>query len=54
MKLLYCTCGDCTHWEIGVQNYQHFIRCVTCGDTHTIHISMPIDGHEKLEFRTQL
>lgn len=53
LKLLYCKCGDCTHWEIGKSEGGSFIQCVTCGDIHRIDVHIDIE-HEKLEYRTQL
>lgn len=46
--LLVCKCGDCAHWEIGLLLGNHFIKCVTCGDTHKV--SFSIDPHEKLHY----
>jgi hypothetical protein len=48
--LLYCTCGDCTHWEIGQDEKGHFVKCVTCGDVHRVTFSIDLE-HEKLEYR---
>lgn len=41
VQLLVCTCGDCTHWEIG----HNFIKCLTCGkefhEGHGIQVIAP-------------
>lgn len=48
--LLICKCGDCAHWEIGMdENGHHFIKCVSCGDVHRVIVT--INKHDNIHFQ---
>ncbi len=48
--VLVCSCGDCDDWVIGRNGSNDFIKCMTCGDTHSVTITVPT--HAKLSYRS--
>ncbi len=50
VKLLACTCGDCLHWELGIDELgNQFILCKTC--SHQFPAQIVVDEHEKLQWQ---
>lgn len=52
-RVLACTCGDCTHWELITQSGDRHhpktqsLKCMTCG--HRFKATVRLSKHAKLK-----